>query len=125
MKLNINTKSITRKSFLAVSALVFTAFLGVSCKSKTETPQTSGKIKATATIGMVADLVKQVGGDRVEVEQMMGPGVDPHLYKPTAKDAAIIGEITSEHIGKSIVETGIGGQRILDMLSGEQLPRIC
>ncbi len=88
MKLNINTKSITRKSFLAVSALVFTAFLGVSCKSKTETAQTSGKIKATATIGMVADLVKQVGGDRVEVEQMMGPGVDPHLYKPTAKDAA-------------------------------------
>ncbi len=41
------------------------------------------------------------------------------------KDAAIIGEITAEHVGKSIVETGIGGKRILDMLSGEQLPRIC
>ncbi len=42
-----------------------------------------------------------------------------------AKDAAIIGEITNEHIGKSIVKTGIGGHRILDMMSGEQLPRIC
>lgn len=41
------------------------------------------------------------------------------------EEAAIIGEIVSAHPGKSIVTTGIGGQRILDMLSGEQLPRIC
>jgi manganese/zinc/iron transport system substrate-binding protein len=45
------------------------------------------KIKIVTTIGMVADLVRQVGGDRVEVEQLMGPGVDPHLYKPTSADA--------------------------------------
>ena len=37
---------------------------------------------------MVADLVKQVGGDRVEVVQLMGPGVDPHLYRPTSADAS-------------------------------------
>lgn len=41
------------------------------------------------------------------------------------ENAAIIGEITENHPGKSIVETEIGGQRIMDMLSGEQLPRIC
>jgi hydrogenase expression/formation protein HypE len=41
------------------------------------------------------------------------------------EEAAIIGEIVDEHHGKSIVKTGIGGKRILDMLSGEQLPRIC
>ncbi len=46
------------------------------------------KIRAATTIGMVADLVKQVGGDRVEVEQLMGPGIDPHLYKPTSGDAS-------------------------------------
>ena len=45
------------------------------------------KIKVATTIGMVADLVRQVGGDRVEVDQLMGPGVDPHLYKPTSTDA--------------------------------------
>ncbi|MGA7904195.1 MAG: zinc ABC transporter substrate-binding protein [Terrimicrobiaceae bacterium] len=45
------------------------------------------KVKAAVTIGMAADLVRQVGGDRVEVNQLMGPGVDPHLYKPTATDA--------------------------------------
>ena len=46
------------------------------------------KIHAAVTIGMAADLVKQVGGDRVAVDQLMGPGVDPHLYKPTATDAS-------------------------------------
>jgi manganese/zinc/iron transport system substrate-binding protein len=45
------------------------------------------KLKVATTIGMVANLVKQVGGERVEVEQLMGPGVDPHLYKPTSTDA--------------------------------------
>ena len=37
---------------------------------------------------MVTDLVKSVGGDRVEVATLMGPGVDPHLYKATASDVA-------------------------------------
>jgi manganese/zinc/iron transport system substrate-binding protein len=46
------------------------------------------KVTVATTIGMVADLVRQVGGERVEVEQLMGPGVDPHLYKPTSTDAA-------------------------------------
>ncbi len=47
-------------------------------------------VKVAATIGMIADLVAQVGGDRVELEQLMGPGIDPHLYKPTARDAALL-----------------------------------
>lgn len=38
---------------------------------------------------------------------------------------SIIGEVRSEHSGAVIVETRIGGKRILDKLSGEQLPRIC
>lgn len=41
------------------------------------------------------------------------------------KDACIIGEVVSGHPGKVFLETGIGGVRIVDMLTGEQLPRIC
>jgi manganese/zinc/iron transport system substrate-binding protein len=44
------------------------------------------KVKVAATVTMVSDLVKQVGGDRVEVQALMGPGVDPHLYKASAAD---------------------------------------
>ena len=43
-------------------------------------------IRATATTGMIADLVRRVGGDRVEVTALMRPGVDPHLYKASQGD---------------------------------------
>ena len=41
------------------------------------------------------------------------------------KDATIIGEVTDESPGKVFLKTTIGGTRIVDMLTGEQLPRIC
>ena len=44
---------------------------------------------------------------------------------PQGKDAAIIGELVSKHPGRVTIRSGIGGTRIVDMLSGEQLPRIC
>jgi manganese/zinc/iron transport system substrate-binding protein len=47
---------------------------------------TGAKINVTATTTMVADLVKSVGGERVEVQGLMGAGVDPHLYKASASD---------------------------------------
>jgi hydrogenase expression/formation protein HypE len=37
----------------------------------------------------------------------------------------VIGEVVEDHIGKVVLETRIGGMRIVDMLAGEQLPRIC
>ena len=43
-------------------------------------------IRITTTTGMIADLAENIGGDRVEVVSLMGPGVDPHLYKPSAGD---------------------------------------
>lgn len=46
----------------------------------------SARVKVVATTAMVADLVQQVAGEFAEVEALMGPGVDPHLYKPTASD---------------------------------------
>lgn len=47
---------------------------------------TGDRIKVTTTVGMIADLARNVGGDRVAVTALMGPGVDPHLYKPSARD---------------------------------------
>lgn len=43
-------------------------------------------IRATATVGMVADIVRNVGCEHVAVTQIMGAGVDPHLYKATRDD---------------------------------------
>ena len=44
---------------------------------------------------------------------------------PYGQDAALIGEVIADHPGKVHMETRIGGRRIVDMLAGEQLPRIC
>lgn len=50
----------------------------------------TARLRVVATTGMVADLVRNVGGDRVEVEAMIAPGIDPHLHKPTRSDLARI-----------------------------------
>ena len=44
------------------------------------------KIRVVTTIGMITDIVSQVGGERVQVDGLMGPGVDPHLYKASEGD---------------------------------------
>lgn len=46
------------------------------------------KVRVTTTVSMLTDLVKNVGGERVQVSGLMGPGVDPHLYKATASDVS-------------------------------------
>jgi manganese/zinc/iron transport system substrate-binding protein len=44
------------------------------------------KLQVVATTTIVGDLVQTIGGDGVEVEALMGPGIDPHLYKASAGD---------------------------------------
>jgi hydrogenase expression/formation protein HypE len=44
---------------------------------------------------------------------------------PLGKESAIIGEVVDDHPGLVILKTRIGGTRVVDMLAGEQLPRIC
>ncbi len=44
---------------------------------------------------------------------------------PKGREAAIIGEVVAEHPARVVLRSRIGGERIVDMLSGEQLPRIC
>jgi manganese/zinc/iron transport system substrate-binding protein len=70
--------TISRRTFLA--APVAYALLSQASVSAAD------PIKVTTTVGMIADAVRNVGGDRVKVTALMGPGVDPHVYKPTAGD---------------------------------------
>ncbi len=45
-----------------------------------------GRIEVAATTGHAGDLLRNIGGDRVSVTSLMGPGVDPHLYKASEQD---------------------------------------
>lgn len=75
--------SIPKNIFFAFAAALF-CFCACSPAKKTATA--SLPIQITATTGMVGDLAKNIGGERVKVETLMGAGVDPHLYKATASD---------------------------------------
>ena len=68
--------------------LILLALAVVGCGQATNAAGDIGqrKLRVTTTVGMIADVVKNIGGDRVEVTALMGPGVDPHLYKPSADD---------------------------------------
>jgi len=62
---------------------------------------------------------------------MIVPGIDVEKVLETmrknefGKEAQIIGEVVNNHRGKVVMQTQIGGKRIIDMLLGDQLPRIC
>jgi manganese/zinc/iron transport system substrate-binding protein len=65
----------------------FAAVLAAAVVSGCATPAAEdGRVQVVATIGMIADVAAQVGGPDVHVEALMGPGVDPHLYKARAGD---------------------------------------
>ena len=49
--------------------------------------EAADKIKAIASFSILGDMVKQVGGDRVEVTALVGPDGDAHVYEPTPADA--------------------------------------
>ncbi len=64
--------------------LIFAGLVLVGCQSESQPETTRSNI--VATVGMIADITRNVAGDHAEVTGLMGSGVDPHLYKPTRSD---------------------------------------
>lgn len=77
-----------RTTLNAVIALMLMVGLTACASSPAASPAdlASRAVRAATTTGMVADVVRNVGAGRVEVVSLMGPGVDPHLYKPSGGD---------------------------------------
>ena len=69
--------------FLAAAVVLSLA----GCRRDLSGP-TDGRLWVVCTIGQVAELARHVGGDRVQVDAIMGPGVDPHLYQALPNDMA-------------------------------------
>lgn len=75
---------------LVILTALLAACGGASAAAKVDVSQRP--INAVTTIGMIGDIVRQVGGERVNVIGLMGPGVDPHLYKASEGDVIRLGE---------------------------------
>lgn len=83
-----------RRWLNTVTVTVVCAMLLSACGTKVALPGTvdfgERMINVVATTGQVGDAVRNVGGDRIAVRTLMGPGVDPHLYKASASDVVAI-----------------------------------
>ena len=75
------------KRFLIL--LLLASYLLSACSTSgggSQLPIADRPINVVTTTGMIADITKNVGGDRIQVTALMGPGVDPHLYKASEGD---------------------------------------
>ncbi len=75
------------KTMMILMLVAAFASCGRQGEAQSQTAGKDGKvIRVVTTTGMIGDAVKNVGGDRVEVTTLMGPGIDPHLYKASEGD---------------------------------------
>ncbi|QOT12434.1 zinc ABC transporter substrate-binding protein [Paenibacillus sp. JNUCC32] len=86
-----NKRTSRGRIFMGAAILVLLLVLsacasGEAKQSGAATEQADKKIRVVTTIGQIAEPISVIGGDRVEVLSLMGPGVDPHLYNATQGD---------------------------------------
>ncbi len=74
-----------------ILAVCFFLLIGSGC-ARTVPESDDGRVRVVTTIGMIGDVAARVGGDHVRVQGLMGPGVDPHLYKARAGDVRKLSE---------------------------------
>ncbi|MEU4095848.1 anchored repeat ABC transporter, substrate-binding protein [Streptomyces sp. NPDC026673] len=70
----------------AVLALAVTGCKG-NARPAADADNPNAALRVVTTTEILADLVRQVGGDRVQVDSIVPPGGDPHSYEPTPRDA--------------------------------------
>ena len=90
-----------KKSFLIIPIIAVAVIVGISSvvleqnnnnpneasmMNVEDAENSSEKVLVTTTTNVITDLVENIGGDHVLVSGLMGPGVDPHLYRPSAND---------------------------------------
>ncbi len=68
-------------------AVSFLLVLGCGMASSNSQPNSNGKLNVCCTTGQVADMVRAIGGDAIDVTVLIGPGVDPHSFRASSADA--------------------------------------
>lgn len=100
------------KNSLLLRGLLFLSIIIVFAAGCSHTPAISGnsKLKVVATTSIVADIVRQVGGDTVEVTTLIPLGMDIHTYQPSPQDIAKVAE------ADLVFENGLGLEQFIDTL---------
>jgi manganese/zinc/iron transport system substrate-binding protein len=77
-------------AMIGVTLMILGAGVLTPAGSSAATFKKDYPMKVGATVGMVADIVRQVAGDKATVTNIIGSGVDPHVYNPTRSDVATL-----------------------------------
>lgn len=75
-----------KKIFGGILLSVLLLMAGCTTNANETAESGDGKLKIVATTTMLTDLIEQIGGEHVEVEGLMGPGIDPHGYQASSSD---------------------------------------
>ena len=107
--------------------LLLCALALTSC-TPPEPAEASDRLNVVTTVGMIADVVRNVGGPHVHVTGLMGPGVDPHLYKASEGDVRRLYRADVIFYGGLHLEARMGevleemGERTRSVAVGEAIP---
>jgi manganese/zinc/iron transport system substrate-binding protein len=76
------------KSFFSIVSICLTGLFIIGCSEQENDSAnvSSNRYQIVCTVGMITDIAKNVAGEYAQVENVIGEGVDPHVYKPTRGD---------------------------------------
>ena len=110
-------------ALLAVALVALATACGGSGNQKTA----GGQVKVVTSIALFADLIQNVGGDRVQVTALVPPGADPHTYEPAPPQAAkvaqadlvVINGLNLEETLHDLIQNNVGGSvPVVEMAGG-------
>jgi len=121
-KLTINI--LMKRTFNLVVILVLTIIM-FGCGSK-DNKTNSGKIRTVSSITIINDVVKNIGGDKIEAVSICAVGLDPHTYKPKPNDPRLISEsdlvfingFALEHWIEEMVRNAGGNKKVVTVTEG-------
>ena len=107
-----------------IGIVLCSSFLLAGCAAPAADADASeNKLNVVATTTMLADLSSVIGGQRVAVDGLMGPGIDPHLYQASAGDVALMQKADVVVYNGLHLEGKMG--EVFENLSGQGMTVIC
>ncbi len=110
-RLELGERRMAHGDFLRIRLLFRATLLALLVVVASAAAAAAGPVKVVATFTILADMVRQVGGDLVVVTSLVGPDGDAHVYSPTPADARAVAE------ADLLVVNGLGMEGWLDRLA--------
>lgn len=112
------------KRIITLPLIIVLAFFA-GCNKGGNTKQT-GKITVISSITIINDIVKNIGGDKVDARSICDVGIDPHTYKPKPSDPRLVSEsdivfingFTLEHWIEEMVKNAGGNKKVVTVTNG-------